>query len=62
MRPLAALAGSLLTLSFAALARGDMTGKAAPPITFTNTWNATGEKSLKDFQGKVVFLEFFTTW
>lgn len=55
------LAAALLCGS-APSAFADLLGKPAPEIEFTNAWNASGEKALKDLQGRAVLLEVFTTW
>ena len=59
MRILTGLAAGML---LALPASADLTGKAAPDAIIKASWNAKGEKSLKDFKGHVVLLEIFATW
>lgn len=54
--------GLALVLTGAAGARADLVGKPAPAIEFDGVWNGADEKALKDFQGRAVLLEVFTTW
>ena len=40
----------------------NLVGKSPPETPLRAAWNADGEKSLKDFEGKAVLLEIFATW
>ena len=40
----------------------DLVGQQAPETPLRAAWNGLGEKSLEDFEGKVILLEFFATW
>jgi ABC-type glycerol-3-phosphate transport system substrate-binding protein len=60
-KALAALAAAAVGLA-AGTARADLTGQTAPDVAFNASWNGSGEKSLRDFRGRVVFLEIFATW
>ena len=61
LRP-SALAGVLLALPAALPARGELAGQPVPPAALEAAWNGAGEKTLKDFREKVLFLEIFATW
>ena len=37
-------------------------GRTPPATPLRKAWNAAGEKSLRDFEGKAIFLECFATW
>jgi hypothetical protein len=55
------VAAALAVLSTPAFAQG-LTGKAPPETPIVESWNGAGEKSLEDFEGKVILLEIFATW
>ena len=40
----------------------DLVGQQVPETPLRAAWNALGEKSLKDFDGRVILLELFATW
>ena len=37
-------------------------GKVPPKTPLRKAWNGAGERSLADFEGKVILLECFATW
>ena len=48
---------------FSTTAQGkDIVGEQVPDAPLRAAWNALGEKSLADFEGKVILLELFATW
>ena len=52
---------AMVFLSTSAYGR-DIVGEQVPDTPLRAAWNALGEKSLKDFEGKVILLELFATW
>ena len=37
-------------------------GKVPPETPLRKSWNGTGERSLREFEGRVILLECFATW
>jgi len=60
LKPLKSLSLFLLAILFTSLCSGVAYGASAPDFTITDIDSRTF--SLSDFRGKVVLLEFFTTW
>lgn len=49
-------------LALATAAPAQEVGDAAPDFRLETWFNGTGEKSLSDFDGKVVLVEIWATW